>query len=714
MKELDVKVNEQFAGKVVRKDLTNLIKGNASIPAYVLEYLLGQYCATDDEETIKQGVETVKDIIAKHFVHRDEAQTIKSTVREKGSHRIIDKVSVRLNDKKDIYETSFDNLGLKKVPIGDRFIKKHPKLLSEGVWCIITLGYQVSDERDTLPWVIEQLKPIQISGVDVDEYKEIRKNFTKDEWMDLLMQSIGLNPEVFSNRSKLLQLTRLVPFAEKNYNLIELGPKGTGKSHLYSELSPHGILISGGEVSKAKLFVNNSTGDIGLVGYWDVVAYDEFAGKSKKVDQALVDILKNYMANKSFSRGTHVYQAEASMAYVGNTDHSVPYMLKHSDLFDALPKDYYDSAFLDRVHCYLPGWEVQKLRNEMFTTDYGFVVDYVSEILKDLRKEDFMQSYRKYFDLSDSITTRDRVSIEKTFSGLVKVIFPHGEFDEDDARELLDFAIECRKRVKDQLRKMDETFNDEVVKFEYKSKAGKKFRIETLEVIENGDYKLDIPPGGLFDAIESDGKGDEPSLLTSDEATGEGTKPATDSGESGGTVTQTAPVDPAKKTAIEDKPVAGQKVIRENQTGVSYKKLFGPYLQGASRITVTDPYIRLPYQLRNFMEFARLVAETKQPDEEVVIHLRTYNNEDYLEGAKDKFSEMQESLEPTGIFFTYEFDENLHDRSIEIDNGWKIILGRGMDIYQKTGGWHDIAEHYQEVRLCKGCEITYLRENYGK
>ncbi|MEX2405656.1 MAG: BREX system Lon protease-like protein BrxL, partial [Candidatus Paceibacterota bacterium] len=442
MKELDEKINLHFTGKVVRKDLTNLIKGNASIPTYVLEYLLGQYAATDDEETIREGVETVKSIITKHFVHRDEAQVIKSTVRERGSHRIIDKVAVKLNDKQDIYEAFFGNLGLNKVPIHDTFVKKYPKLLSGGVWCIITLGYQPSDERGSTPWTIEKLKPIQISGVDLQEYKELRKQFTTREWIDLLMQSVGLNPEEFSDRSKLLQLTRLVPFAEKNYNLIELGPKGTGKSHLYSELSPHGILISGGEVSKAKLFVNNSTGDIGLVGYWDVVAYDEFAGKTKKVDRGLVDILKNYMANKNFSRGTQVYQAEASMVYVGNTDHSVPYMLKHSDLFEALPKDYYDSAFLDRIHCYLPGWEVQKLRNEMFTGDYGFIVDYLAEIMKDLRKEDYMKSYQQYFQLSDSITTRDKTSIEKTFSGLVKVIYPHGEFTEAEARELIDFAIE--------------------------------------------------------------------------------------------------------------------------------------------------------------------------------------------------------------------------------------------------------------------------------
>src|SRR5690606_20294070 len=295
----------------------------------------------------------------------------------------------------------------------------------------------------------------------------------------------------FSTRSKLIQLARLIPFTENNYNLIELGPKGTGKSHIFSELSPHGILISGGEVSKAKLFVNNSNGNIGLVGYWDVIAYDEFAGKSKKVDRGLVDIMKNYMANKSFSRGTDVYQAEASMVFVGNTDHSVSYMLRNSHLFDALPKDYHDTAFLDRMHAYIPGWEVSKLRNELFTSDFGFIVDYLAEVLKALRKEDHSKLYQQFFTLSNSITTRDKTAIEKTFSGLVKIIHPDLKVSKEDVKVLLDFAIECRKRVKDQLIRMDETFNDDPVTFSYEDKEGLVTQIQTLEELEYG--KIESP-----------------------------------------------------------------------------------------------------------------------------------------------------------------------------------------------------------------------------
>ncbi len=671
MNELDKKINQHFGGKVVRKDLTKLVKGNAIVPTYVLEYLLGQYCATDDEPTIAQGVETVRSIIAKHFVHRDEAQLIKATIRDSKSHRIIDKVSVRLNDKRDVYETSFANLGLNKVVINENIVKQNQRLLSGGVWCLITMGYQPSDERDASPWIIENLKPIQISNVDVGEYKEIRKQFTTEEWIDLYIQSIGLNPEEFTFRSKLTQLARLIPFCENNYNLIELGPKGTGKSHIYSEMSPHGILISGGEVSKAKLFVNNSTGDIGLVGYWDVVTYDEFAGKTKKVDRGLVDIMKNYMANKSFSRGKEIYGASASMAFIGNTEHPVPYMLKHSNLFDALPKEYYDTAFLDRLHCYLAGWEVQKLRNEMFTDNYGFIVDYMAEVMKELRKEDRMNDYTRYFDLSDSITTRDKTSIAKTFSGLIKIIFPHGEFTEEEAKTILEFAIENRRRVKDQLRRMDETF--EKVDFSYiNKKTSKKVYVQTLEYIEHREML----------GLEDD---DEPIPEI------EKTIPKIDQLEKGIELAE------------------GQKIIRDNQSGISYDMLFGAYLIGAKEITVTDPYIRLPYQLRNFMEFAKLVSTKKSELEEVILHLITNNNEEYIENSKGAFKEMADSLETLGIQFTYEFVENTHDRSIVLDNGWKIVLGRGLDIYQKTNGWYDIAEYYQEKRLCKGCEVTYVK-----
>lgn len=677
MKALDQKIISNFEGKVVRKDLTKFLKGNAVVPSYVLEYLLGQHCSTNDEEIITIGIEKVKGILSNHFVHRDEAEVIKSKIREKGTHRIIDKISVRLNDKEDRYEARFSNLGLNNIPINDSIVKANPKLLSEGVWSLINMGYMASEERGVLPWIVESVKAIQISNVDNQEYKEQRAHFTTDEWMDLLMQSIGLNPGEFSTRSKFIQLSRLIPYTENNYNFIELGPKGTGKSHIFSELSPHGILISGGEVSKAKLFVNNSNGQIGLVGYWDVIAYDEFAGKTKRVDRGLVDIMKNYMANKSFSRGTDVYQAEASMVFVGNTDHSVQYMMNHTHLFDALPKDYHDTAFLDRIHAYIPGWEVSKLRNELFTNDFGFIVDYIAEILKSLRKEDHSKLYQQYFTLSNSITTRDKTAIEKTFSGLVKIIFPDLKMSKEDVKLILDFAIECRKRVKMQLIKMDETFNDDPVYFEYTDEVNQKFEVQTLEEIEYGEPKQKSP----IEKAIAENRTTEIVKATSTELIVEKTKTLS----------------------------SFSTHIRENQTNISYERLFGNYLEGASDFLIQDPYIRLPHQFKNFMELCSLIYKKNQDAEEIKIKLLTWNDNDFKETSILNFEEIKDSLGEMNIEFEYEFKESAHDRYIITNNGWKIILGRGLDIWQKSTGRYDIAEYLQEKRKCKEFDVIVLR-----
>lgn len=666
MSKLDKKINELFAGKVVRKDLTKLVKGNAVVPTYVLEYLLGQYCASDDENTISEGVERVKSILAEHYVHRDEAQYIMNLARNKGSHRIIDKISVRLNDKKDQNEADFANLGLKKIPISDSIVREHKKLLSDGIWCILVLSYFPTDERDATPWRIESLKPIQISNVDTAEYKTYRKHFSTEEWMDFLLQTMGLNPDEFTRRSKLLQLTRLVPFVENNYNLIELGPKGTGKSHVFSELSPHGILISGGEVSKAKLFVNNSNGEIGLVGYWDVVAYDEFAGKSKRTDSGLVDIMKNYMANKSFSRGTQVYGASASMVFVGNTDNSVPYMLNHTDLFEALPKDYYDTAFLDRIHTYLPGWEVDKLRNEMFSDGYGFVVDYLAEILRELRKEDWTNDYQTHFELSNSITTRDKTAIMKTYSGLCKILFPDKNATIEELTELLEFSIEGRRRVKLQLQKMDETFEE--VDFTYKLTGSRTSKeIITLEEIQY------LGKSNVF----------------TDEDAGI---------ESNTTV----------EYAVKRKLAGKHMEIRDNQKGVSYKNLFGEYLEDAKRVTIIDPYIRLPYQIRNLVELISLIANKKQADEIIQVDLITNMDDEFKQEGEDRLQSLQDNLSSIGVNFNFKIDDTIHDRYILIDDNWKIVLGRGLDIWNKTNGYFDIAEANQLYRSCKAFSMTVV------
>ncbi|MBE9064139.1 BREX system Lon protease-like protein BrxL [cf. Phormidesmis sp. LEGE 11477] len=676
-KKLDQKINDHFPGLVVRKDLVKAVKGNAIVPSYVLEYLLGQYCATNDEASIQTGICTVKDILRKHYVHRNEAGLIRSNIKEKGRYKVIDKISVSLNDKADVYEAEFANLGIKKLLVDSATVKAHPKLLVSGVWCIADVEYEFTEDRNVSPWLLPTLKPIQLSHFDFDEYVEARKKFTTEEWIDLLVQSIGFNPELFGKRSKLIQLTRLIPFCERNYNFIELGPKGTGKSHIYSEFSPHGILLSGGEVTVAKLFVNNATGNIGLVGYWDVVAFDEFAGKQKRVNKALVDIMKNYMANKSFSRGVETLGAEASIALVGNTQHTLPYMLKHSDLFNDLPAKFYDSAFLDRIHCYIPGWEVDIIRSEMFSDGYGFVVDYIAEILRAMRSYDYSDRYKDHFTLSSDISTRDRDGIHKTFSGLMKILFPQGGAAPQEIEDLLKFAIEGRKRVKDQLIRIDSTYA--AVQFYYTDRAGKSKPIATLEETQY--------PSAYHRQVNADNPDPLPSAA-----------------EPKGAISQ---------SAIEESPKEQHLTFQENQRGVSYDRLFEPYLKGATGIMITDPYIRAFYQIRNFMEFLEAIARCKPTEDEIDVRLVTIEDTLNPDKQKENLDRIAEAAKSIGINLIWGFDtsKTIHARHIITDHGWKISLDRGLDIFQRydMNDAFSFSNRLQQFRPCKAFEVTYMK-----
>lgn len=680
MSDLNQKINEAFPGLVVRKDLVKIVKGNAIVPSYVLEYLLGQYCASNDEATIQAGIETVRDILRKHYVHRNEAGLIRSTIREKGQHKVIDKISVALNDKNDCYEAAFSNLQVSKVRVDSDTVKKHPKLLVSGVWCIADVGYEFTEDKNACPWILSSLKPIQMSHFDSEGYLAARRQFSLDEWIDLLIQSIGFNPEMFGRRSKLLQLIRLIPYCERNYNLIELGPKGTGKSHIYSEFSPHGILISGGEVTVPKLFVNNANGKIGLVGYWDTVAFDEFAGKSKRVDKALVDIMKNYMANKSFSRGVETLGAEASMVFVGNTKHTVPYMLKHSDLFDELPGPYHDSAFLDRIHFYIPGWEVDIIRGEMFSDSYGFVVDYLAEILRSFRNHDFSDRYKDHFTLCSDISTRDRDGINKTFSGLMKILFPHGEASADEVEEILRFSIEGRKRVKDQLLRMDSTYAE--VNFSYRSADGQDKSVRVLEETQHPEFYRATRRGSAV----------------LHESTTESIP------ETGKSVRQDH-----KNTPKEE-----HLTFMENQRGVSFFSLLGAHLKGAKKITITDPYIRLFYQIRNLMELIEVLVSMKPEGEEIEVCLLTAKDDFKGDAQEESFQKIQSACATAGIQFAWEYDTtgSIHARHIVTDTGWKILLDRGLDIFQhyEMNEAFALSNRLQQFRACKAFEITFIKE----
>ncbi|MBO1687390.1 protease Lon-related BREX system protein BrxL [Clostridium butyricum] len=455
MDDLSIKLNENFAGKVVRKDLTQKLKQGANVPIYVLEYLLGMYCATDDEDSINEGVERVKNILADNFVRPDEAEMIKSKIREMGRFTVIDKLTVKLNEKKDIYVAEFSNLGLKDVEISSNYVKDYEKLLGGGIWCIVKLQYYYEEGvKDQNPFIIDQVTPIQMPSMDIDELIEGRKHFTKDEWIDILIRSIGMEPTQLKDEVKWHMLLRMVPLCENNYNMCELGPRGTGKSHLYKEISPNSILVSGGQTTVANLFYNMSQRKIGLVGMWDVVAFDEVAGITFK-DKDGIQIMKDYMASGSFARGKEEKAASASMVFVGNINQSVDVLLKTSHLFEPFPEAMaYDSAFFDRMHFYLPGWEIPKMRPELITDSFGFITDYLAEYLRDMRKRTYGDAIDKYFKLGNNLNQRDVIAVRKTVSGLVKLIYPHGEFSKEDIEEILKYALVGRRRVKEQLKKI--------------------------------------------------------------------------------------------------------------------------------------------------------------------------------------------------------------------------------------------------------------------
>ena len=451
-KDLDQLLNESFAGRVVRKDLTKLIKEGANVPVYVLEYLLGMYCASDDDEVIEQGLNNVKTILAENYVRPDEAEKVKSLVRERGSYKVIDRVTVKLNDKKDKYEALFSNLGIRNAEISPGIVKEYEKLLVGGIWVIATLSYYHEEGSNASPFGVTLLKPIQMPNMEMDELYAGRSVMSTAQWRETLVRSIGMEPATLEPEVQWHLLARMIPFVENNYNVCELGPRGTGKSHIYKECSPNSILVSGGQTTVANLFYNISTRQVGLVGLWDVVAFDEVAGITFK-DKDGVQIMKDFMASGSFARGREQMEASASMVFVGNID-NVKSLLKTSHLLAPFPEAMIDAAFFDRFHAYIPGWEIPKMRPEFFTDKYGLIVDYLAEFYREMRKRSFADAVDKYFKLGNNLNQRDVIGVRKTVSGLIKLLYPHGEFSKDDVRECLEYALQTRRRVKEQLKKI--------------------------------------------------------------------------------------------------------------------------------------------------------------------------------------------------------------------------------------------------------------------
>jgi len=489
---IKAKLREHFDGKIVRKDLTKKIKEGANVPVYVLEFLLGQYCSSDDEAIIERGVQNVKRILADNFVRPDEAQKILSQLRQRGSYTVIDRITVGLDIKRDTYMAEFSNLGLKGLPISEEYPERFDRLLCGGIWCIVQLEYEFREEEKNAPPIsIRKLTPIQMPHVDIGELKQGRSAFTKEEWMDILLRSIGMEPDELTVREKWLLLIRMIPLVENNYNLCELGPRSTGKSHLYKEISPNSILVSGGQTTVANLFYNMGRKTVGLVGLWDCVAFDEVAGIRFK-DKDGVQIMKDYMASGSFARGKEEKAASASMVFVGNINQSVDVLLKTSSLFDPFPPEMgTDTAFLDRIHCYLPGWEIPKFRPEHFTDDYGFITDYLAEFIRELRKEQYGDALDRWFRLGKNLNQRDVIAVRRTVGGLLKLVYPDGEFTKEELEEILQIALEMRRRVKEQLKKLGGMeFYD--VNFSYID--NETFEEHYVSVPEQGGGKL-IPEG---------------------------------------------------------------------------------------------------------------------------------------------------------------------------------------------------------------------------
>lgn len=450
--DLNRLLNEHFAGKVVRKDLTKTVKEGANVPIFVLEYLLGNYCSSQDPVIVDEGLQNVKKILTENYVRPDEAEKIKSLIRERGSYKVIDKISVELNEKRDVYEAQLLSLGLRGVEVPPQFVKQYEKLLVGGIWALVTLDYFFEEGQKTSPFIMRQVKPIQMPAMDMNELIQGRRQFTKDQWLDVLLRSSGMEPTNFDTRAKWHLLARMIPFVENNYNVCELGPRGTGKSHLYKEVSPNSILISGGQTTVANLFYNLSRRQVGLVGVWDVVAFDEVAGIRFK-EQDGIQIMKDYMASGSFARGRDSINASASMVFVGNID-NVKALLKTSHLLAPFPEAMIDSAFFDRFHSYIPGWEIPKMRPEYFTDQYGFIVDYLAEFFREMRKYNFGDAIGRFFRLGRDLNQRDTIAVKHTVSGLLKLLYPHEDYGKEEVRECLEYALETRRRIKEQLKRI--------------------------------------------------------------------------------------------------------------------------------------------------------------------------------------------------------------------------------------------------------------------
>ncbi|MFT6217300.1 MAG: ATP-dependent Lon protease [Cycloclasticus pugetii] len=689
MDKLDEKLIEIFDGKLVRKDLLQRIKKGTNVPTFVLEFLLARYCASDDEDEIQAGLEAVLETLSDNYVRPDEANAAQSKVATKGKHKFIDKVHVRYVETKKRHWASLENFNSQKIAVGEKFYKENKRLLEGGIWAEVKLAFN-DIEEDDYAFYIEELRPIQLSRFDFDGFKAGRALMTRDEWMDIILRSVGLEPSKLEERVKFHFLLRLAPLVEANFNFVELGPRGTGKSYFYSEFSPYSTLISGGQATVATLFYNKNRKETGLVGHWDTIAFDE-VGNMKVKDPDVIQILKDFMANGRFSRGKEVI-ADASTAFVGNLDLSVQQVVNSTeyDLFQPLPKEF-DLAVMDRFYAYLPGWEMPKNSSDYLTNNYGFITDYLAEAFHhQLKSVNVYESVNKRIKLGRAIEGRDEKGIKKTVCSFMKILHPHGECSDEEFEQYVEYAVECRRRVKEQMnkRKPDDEFAN--IDLSYINAKGEEIIVHCPETI--GALATLAPSKPSVPDYEDERDPDE-SLET---------------------------VAPAVKTPAEEAIVESQSSavdvhelkeqhfkINYGATGYSYESIVLPYLLGAKSLVIEDPYIRAKHQLNNFVRFCEAVI--KQPSVESITLVTSYDDSTNIQEMAEALKDLQQSLLEMDVKLDIQVNENLHDREVRIDNGWIVKIGRGLDFFQKPDSWFGVGVNDLTLRKCLETSVDIFK-----
>ncbi|MCL6558709.1 MAG: BREX system Lon protease-like protein BrxL [Firmicutes bacterium] len=699
MDALDKKLVSVFEGRVVRKDLLHRIKKGTNVPTFVLEFLLARYCASDDPAEIQAGMEAVLATLQDNYVRPDEANAAQSKVATKGRHRFIDKVHVRYVEKEKRHWAALENFNSQRIAIAEKFYRDNDRLLEGGIWAEVTLAYNDLDQEN-YAFYIEDLRPIQLSRFDFEAYGNGRREFTRDEWMDVVLRSVGLEPKKLSKRLKFHYLARLAPLVEANYNFIELGPRGTGKSYFFSEFSPYATLISGGQATKATLFYNNARKKIGLVGFWDTVAFDEVAGIKIK-DADTIQIMKDYMANGRFSRGVEVI-ADASMAFVGNIDHSIEQIVNSTDydLFMPLPREF-DLAVMDRFACYLPGWEMPKNSSDYLTSNYGLITDYLAEAFHyQFSHTNRYEEVSKRIRLGKSVEGRDEKSIKKTVCAFLKILHPVGEPNDEEFEEYVAYAVEVRRRVKEQMnkRKPDDEFAN--INLSYITADGREIVVycpesKNARATQRPVRKKLWQSSGTDFPVQEEPSKDKRPLPGTDEKTG-GEPSAVQE------VSQDRPGVPS-----EDEPREQHFTIFYGDTGYSYESIIGPYLKGAREVTVEDPYIRLPHQIQNFARFCETIVKLSSIRQ--INLITSYDESTKVSEMHDRLGELKQSLLELDIVLDVKLNPNLHDREIRLDNGWVIKIGRGLDFYQKPNSWFEIGANDLSLRKCLETKVDIFK-----